>query len=260
MGEPVIEFEGVTVAYSHRIALYDITLTIKRGEFIGVIGPNGSGKSTMLKSILGLTKPLRGKLSLFGDNCPFARSFRSRIGYLPQREVIDPRFPIIVRELVLMGRYGTIGLLHSPTKKDKEVAMQALKQVGMEDFAEEPVGHLSGGQQQRVLIARALAQEPEVLLLDEPTTGLDVAAQEKIVDIICKIHKEKGITVLFVTHDVNQISSHVDKLAYLNRRLYAFGRPEEVLRRETLTQIYGTEVTVLEGHGRPQVIVGDHHA
>ncbi len=237
MNKPIIEFQGVTVGYSNRLAFYDITLKIEKGEYIGIIGPNGSGKSTMLKTILGLIKPIEGRISVFGMDTNGACKFRSRIGYLPQKEAIDPRFPILVKEVVLMGRYSSIGFFNSPSKKDKDIAFKALSQVDMEDFVDEAMGHLSGGQQQRVLIARALAQEPDILLMDEPTAGVDVETQEKILDITCKIHKDEGLTILMVTHDINQIFPYVNRVAYLNTKLYAIGEPKEALNWPPLARV-----------------------
>jgi ABC-type Mn2+/Zn2+ transport system ATPase subunit len=173
---------------------------------------------------------------------------------------VDPHFPITVMETVMMGRYSTLGLFRRPGKKDRELVLHALEEVEMEAFLDAPLGHLSGGQQQRVLIARALAQDPEVLLLDEPTTGIDAPTQHNIIRLISKLHRDLKLTVLLVTHDINMISPFADRIALINKKLYAVGTPEEVLTQETLSRIYGKQVIVTTKDEGTFVIVGDHHA
>jgi len=180
-GKPLIRFDHASFRYPHGPALEDITLEIADGEFVGVIGPNGSGKTTLLRAILGLMPPTRGSLRIFDCACQNLRCYhRARIGYLPQKRAVDPYFPITAREAVLMGRAGAIGLWKRPGKADLEIVRHALEDVGMEDYEDHPLGALSGGQQQRVFIARALAQHPQILLLDEPTTGIDTTTQHNV--------------------------------------------------------------------------------
>lgn len=256
MGGPIIHFEQATLAYGRRVALEDITLDVAEGEFLGIIGPNGSGKTTMLRAILGLLPPVRGSARVFDCACEALRcAHRARIGYLPQMGASDPYFPITAYEAVLMGRYSAIGLLRRPGPKDREMARAALRDVGMEPSAATPLAHLSGGQQQRVMIARALAAQPEILLLDEPTTGIDLPSQQDLMELIVRLHKIRGLTVLLVTHDVNLIRSSVHRLALLNRRLHALGPPETVLTKEILTRVYGREV-IMSG---PYILLGDYH-
>lgn len=259
--EWVIRLKEVTVGYADQVALEQVTLRVHRGEFVGLIGPNGSGKTTTFRTILGLLEPISGTVEVLGRRGKAVRKVRSRIGYLPQREDIDPRALGSVFDVVLMGRYSRLGLFRRPGLRDREIAQWALEQVHMAEFASYPIGHLSGGQQQRVLVARSLAQEPEILLLDEPTTALDVATQQQLIQLIGEIHRTLGLTVLFITHDVNMLIGLADRVAYLNRRLYAIGPPEEILTREMLTRIYGHEVTLLTREdGRMCVVVGDSHA
>ncbi len=261
MANPVIQFSNVTIAYQNKPALQDVTLAIQEGEFLGIIGPNGSGKTTFLKTILGLILPQKGSVVIFDCACENLRCHhRARIGYLPQKELTDPNFPITVLETVLMGRYGALGLFRRPSEKDRRIAKEALKNVGLEELEDSPLGQLSGGQQQRVLIARALAQQPEILLLDEPTTGIDAPTQHNIIELIRLLHKELRLTILFVTHDINMISPFVDRLALFNRRLVVIGPPSSVLNKETLSLVYGKEVIVMDREMRSYVIVGDHHA
>lgn len=256
MAGPIIQFEKATFAYGHTTALEDVTLEVAEGEFLGIIGPNGSGKTTMLRAILGLLPPRQGSARVFDCACEALRCYhRARIGYLPQMGTTNPSFPITVSEAVLMGRYGAIGLLRRPGPKDREMAQTALHDVGMERYASTPLAHLSGGQQQRVMIARALAAQPEILLLDEPTTGIDLPSQQDLIELVSRLRRMHGLTVVLVTHDVNLIRSSVHRLALLNRRLHAIGPPEVVLTRETLSAVYGREV-MMTG---PYILLGDYH-
>ena len=256
-GKPLIRFNHATFVYQHGPALEDITLEIADGEFIGIIGPNGSGKTTMLRAILGLMPPAKGSLQIFDCACQDLRCYhRARIGYLPQKRAVDPHFPITVREAVLMGRAGAIGLWHRPGKTDREIARHALEDVGMAEFEDHPLGALSGGQQQRVFIARALAQHPQILLLDEPTTGIDTTTQHNVLDLIQHLHGDLHLTIVLVTHDINLIAPLAERLALLKTRLYAVGSAKKVLSKEILAQVYGPQILTTDtGH----VIVADHH-
>ena len=256
----IIQFQNVTVSYENRIALEDVTFDLEEGEFLGIIGPNASGKTTLLKTILGILKPVKGTVLVFGEDLAHNGHIRSNIGYVPQKEYIDPTIPFLVKDLVLMGRYAKIGLFKRPSREDFRLMEQVLRDVGMDDMEDEPVGHLSGGQLQRALIARALISEPRILLLDEPTTGLDVNSQIAIIRLISKLHKEKELTVLFVTHDINTIINHCSRVMYLNRRIYAIGKPVDVLNEDVLRRVYGTDVRILAFNGAPYVAVSDHHA
>lgn len=257
MPKPIITFQQATFGFPGVIALQDISLDILEGEYVGIIGPNGSGKTTMCRAMLGLMPPLKGTLQIFDCSCDELRCHhRARIGYLPQKGKIDQNFPITVLEAVMMGRYGALGLFRRPGKHDRQIAMDALENVGMQDHWNTPLGHLSGGQQQRVLIARALAQQPQVLLLDEPTTGIDIVTQHSVLDLIKRLHRDLGLTVLLVTHDLNMIRAHVDRLVLLKTTLFAAGPPDEVLKTDVLQQVYGKDLVVSE---RDQVIVRDYH-
>jgi ABC-type Mn2+/Zn2+ transport system ATPase subunit len=257
MAHPIIRFSHATFGFPGVIALKDISLEIPEGEFVGVIGPNGSGKTTLCRAVLGLMQPLEGSLQIFDCACEELRCHhRARIGYLPQKESLDRNFPITVFETVLMGRYGALGLFRRPSRHDREIALESLSNVGMQDHADTALGHLSGGQQQRVLIARALAQQPQVLLLDEPTTGIDITTQHSVLDLIRRLHQELKLTILLITHDINMIRTHVDRLVLLKTRLYAAGPPEEVLRPDVLRQVYGKDLVITE---KDLLIVEDYH-
>jgi ABC-type Mn2+/Zn2+ transport system ATPase subunit len=257
MAHSIIRFSHATFGFPNVIALKDISLEIPEGEFVGVIGPNGSGKTTLCRAVLGLMRPVEGSLQIFDCACEELRCHhRARIGYLPQKDSTDRNFPITVLETVLMGRYGVLGLLRRPSRRDRDIALEALSNVGMQDHCDTALGHLSGGQQQRVLIARALAQQPQVLLLDEPTTGIDIPTQHSVLDLIRRLHRDLKLTILFITHDINMIRSHVDRLVLLKTRLYAAGPPEEVLRPDVLRQVYGKDPVITE---KDLIIVEDYH-
>ncbi len=255
--EPIIHFDHASFGFPGLIALKDISLAIYEGEFVGVIGPNGSGKTTLCRAVLGLLAPVEGHLRIFDCACDELRCHhRAKIGYLPQKGVVDRNFPVTVLETVMMGRYGALGLFKRPGRKDYDIALEALTQVGMESHKDDALGHLSGGQQQRVFIARALAQQPKVLILDEPTTGLDITTQHNVIELVQHLHDELQLTVLLITHDINMIRSRVDRLVLLKTRLFAAGTPSEVLKPEILYQVYGKELVITE---KDLVIVEDYH-
>jgi zinc transport system ATP-binding protein len=264
---PVIELEHVYVAYHQRLVLEDVSLRVEKGQFVGVIGPNGSGKTTLLKAILGLVRPTRGQVRVFGVPPWELDGGRSRIGYVPQIVDIDSRFPIHVADVVMMGRYRRIGLLRRPGPADREAVRWALAQVGMQALADRQIGELSGGQRQRVFVARALATlrqaqdtaEPELLLLDEPTTGFDVAMTEGLYQLLHQLHRSLDLTLLLVSHDVGVVSQFVDQVACISRRLVAHGRPDEMEGEGLLECMYGPE-TMLFGHGHvPHIVVDKEH-
>jgi zinc transport system ATP-binding protein len=263
--ETIVDLEHVSVAYGPILAIEDVTFRVKRGQFVGVIGPNGSGKSTLLRVVLGLSKPIRGTVQVFGKPREKLGVDVQRIGYVPQLSTLDRSFPVRAGEVVLMGRYGRIGLMRRPGRGDREAARHALEQVGMSEFSERQIGRLSGGQLQRILVARALAAEPELLLLDEPTTGIDATTTESLYDLINKLNKDLGLTIILVSHDLNVVSKYVDTVACMNRRMATHGRPCEVLGSEMLKDIYGDGVMFFT-HGKvPHMVVdtvclADDHA
>jgi zinc transport system ATP-binding protein len=223
----IIELRGVSFAYGEELALENINLAIHQGDYLGVVGPNGGGKTTMLKIMLGLLKPQSGEVLLFGQ--PIGK-FKEwwRIGYVPQKAVnFDIKFPATVEEIVLMGRFGKRGLLRRMTKEDKEKALWALEQVGMREYKDHLIGNLSAGQQQRVFIARAIAGEPEVIFLDEPTAGVDTESQEKFYALLRKLNKDLDLTLVLISHDIGIIASEATEMAHVNRKLTYHGSSEE---------------------------------
>jgi ABC-type Mn2+/Zn2+ transport system ATPase subunit len=254
---PIIRFDHASFGFPGVTALEDITLSIEAGEFVGVIGPNGSGKTTLCRAVLGLLAPIKGQLHIFDCACQELRCHhRAKIGYLPQKGVVDRDFPVTVFETVMMGRYGALGLFHRPGPEDRRIALESLALVAMERYKDTALGHLSGGQQQRVFIARALAQHPKVLLLDEPTTGLDLPMQHNVIELIQHLHETLGLTVLLITHDINMIRSRVDRLVLLKTRLHAAGPPADVLKPNILEQVYGKGLVISD---KDLVIVEDYH-
>ena len=251
---PIVQLDQVTVAFQDVLVLDEVSLSVPPGSFLALLGPNGAGKTTLLKVILGLVRPTAGTVRVFGRHPWELDGERSRIGYVPQVLSVDLNFPVRAAEAVLMGRYGRIGLLHRPALKDRAAADRAMERVGITDLASRPIARLSGGQRQRVFLARALANEPDLLLLDEPTTGVDPAAGESLYELLRQLH-QSGMTILVVSHDVGVVASYVDGVACLNRRLVAHGRPAEVLGSEELAQMYGCDAMFFH-HGRvPHLVV-----
>jgi ABC-type Mn2+/Zn2+ transport system ATPase subunit len=246
--------QHVTVAYGPKVVLDDIGTEVRRGQVVGVIGPNGGGKSTLLQAILGLVPLVRGTITVFGR--PSAGQ-RARIAYVPQREVVDWEFPVTVREVVLMGRYPHTGWLRRPGRRDHAVVDRMLERVGMRAEARTEIGQLSGGQQQRAFLARALAQEADVLLLDEPLNGIDATTQEVILAVI-EEQRVQGRIVVLATHDLVSASCACDCLCCVNQRLVSFGPVQETYTAETLSATYGGPVILLGASaaaGRP----ASHH-
>ena len=237
---PVLELEGVTARYDGTPALENVSFRVRRGDQVAVVGPNGAGKSTLFNIIAGILKPQQGVVRIAGSG----PSDHICIGYVPQRNRIDWRFPVNVEDVVMMGRIGKIGLLRRPGREDRQKVRDALAKVDMLSFAHRQIGELSGGQQQRVFLARALAQEAELLLLDEPLAGLDMPSQEAILRILSQMRAD-GITILVATHDLNQAAEKFDQMILLNRRVIAYGPPSEVLTTENLARAYGGQLHVL---------------
>ena len=248
-GSTVVKLEGVWVSFHETLALKDVHLEIEDGEFVGLIGPNGSGKTTLIKVILGLVKPDRGRVEVFGVPPHRLGARRHLVGYVPQRSQGDWTFPVSVLDVVLMGRYGRLGLVRRPSRADREVAMRALEDVQMQDFTRRHLSELSGGQQQRVMIARALASEPRLLLLDEPVAGVDACGEERFYRLLQGLKQYQGLTIVVVTHDLVVVSAYVEKLACLNQTLFTHAPPSEVITAGTLEKVYGCEVELL-AHGR----------
>ncbi len=240
-GAPSVAVENISVQYNGHKALDGITFELVRGERVAVVGPNGAGKSTLFKVLAGVLAPQTGRVRLYGGE----PSQHICVGYVPQRSQIDLTFPATVRDVVLMGRYGKIGLLRWPGRRDHRLVEECLQVVNMVHLAHRQIGELSGGQQQRVFVARALAQEAEIMLMDEPFTGLDVSSQEDIMHILDELTR-RHVTVLVATHDLNQAASCFTRVMVLNHRLVAFGPPDEVFTSDLLREAYGDQLRLVE--------------
>lgn len=249
MSEPAAELKNVSLALRGVPVLEDVTLRIEAGDYLALLGPNGGGKSTLLKVILGLVEPDRGSVRVFGQA---ARAARGRVGYVPQYFHFDRDFPIRVLDVVLMGRVGR-NRLGALDDEDRAIAGSALARVEMDRLAARPIGALSGGQLQRVLIARALAQQPELLLLDEPTSSLDERIERSVWELFAELSQEMAVVV--VSHDIGAISQHVRGVACLNQRLHA--HPTRELTPEILEATYGCPVDLL-AHGQPHRVLHSH--
>ena len=238
---PILEVHDLTVSYERKPVLWNIDLSLPKGSLVGIIGPNGAGKSTLIKSIMGLLPLSSGYVKLFDKPL---QKVRNKVSYVPQRESVDWDFPISVFDVVLMGRYGKMGLIRRPSKKDKAIAHQALEQVGMSAFSKRQISQLSGGQQQRVFLARALAQEAELYLMDEPFVGVDAATEAAIIEILRKMRAENK-TVIVVHHDLQSAIEYFDWVVLLNMRLVASGKTKDTLTPNLLEETYGGRLTVL---------------
>ncbi|WP_420644655.1 metal ABC transporter ATP-binding protein [Candidatus Leptofilum sp.] len=246
-------------------AVENISFTAQQGERIAVVGPNGAGKSTLFKLIVGTVKPSEGQVQIFGHG----PDGHICIGYVPQRNEIDWSFPVTVEDVVMMGRVGQIGLFRWPRRADWELVRHSLDRVGVSHLAKKQIGELSGGQQQRVFIARALAQEAELLLLDEPLNGLDLPTQQTIFDVLDSLRPD-GVTVLVATHDLQLAADRFDKIMLINRQIIAFAAPTAVLTSENLLQAYGGHVHHLPGAaqailvddccGHDEPVIGERNA
>jgi manganese/iron transport system ATP-binding protein len=241
-------FRDVVLGYGRRRIVQDISFDIDRGEFLGLVGPNGSGKTTLLRGLLGTLAPMGGSVRL---------SPEVRFGYVPQRDQVDNRFPLRVVDVVLMGRYHRIGLGKRPVAADRAAAAGAMERVGIADLALTHVSDLSGGQKQRTLIARALVGDPTVLVLDEPTNGLDLVATTQILGLVSELH-DNGLTVLMVSHALTEVANYVERIGLLVNGRLRMGPVEEVLTEDSLSGLYGIPVEVASV-GNHRIVLARHH-
>ena len=231
----LITFDGVTLGYGRRPVLTGLGFEIPEGDFLGLVGPNGAGKTTILRAILGSLAPMCGSIT---------RADGLRFGYVPQRDQVDYNFPLKVVDVVLMGRYDRVGLARRPGKLDHDRARAALEHVGIASLANEPLSALSGGQRQRCLIARALVGEPNLLILDEPTNGMDLVSTTQILALVRELHERDGLTVLMVSHALNEVANYVRRIALVLEGAFRVGEVDEIMTEETLSEMYGIPVEV----------------
>ena len=243
---PLIRFEHVSVGYRRHAVLRDVNLAVAPGEFLGIVGPNGAGKTTLLKTVLGTLRPLRGRLTHGLQAGTF--------GYVPQREAVDETFPLTVREMIVMGRFARIGLLRRPRAEDYNRVTAAAEYVGLKPLLDRRYRTLSGGQKQRTLIARALVVEPSVLLLDEPTNGMDLPAEKAIMELVSRLHRDGKLTVIMVSHLLNVVAAHVQRLAIVGHGRVEVGPVGSMLTAEKLSALYRTPVVVSQVDGQTVVL------
>ncbi len=237
----IIQLSDVSFAYGDEMVLEHVTIPVHRGDYLAIVGPNGGGKSTLLRVLLGLETPRSGSVSLFGQDIKKFKGWK-KIGYVSQLAThIDVNFPMTVQEVVLMGRFPRLGLLQLPGKKDHEAVENALKEVGMWEYRDRRIGDLSGGQKQRVFIARCLAGEPEVIILDEPTVGVDVKTQKQFYALLQKLNTTMNLTLILVTHELDVVDHEATEIAYINKTLVYHGVPKNFVHTEYFARLSGKE-------------------
>ena len=241
LSQPILALKEVTVQFNGLTALDRISFEMHQGERVAVIGPNGAGKSTLFNIIAGVLRPTQGQINIYRNE----PGRHVCIAYVPQRSQVDWKFPVNVADVVMMGRVPKLGLLRWPSRQDWAFAHEMLDLVGMEPLARRQIGELSGGQQQRVFIARALAQEAELMLMDEPLTGLDARSQEEIFTILDKL-RQRRVTIMVATHDLNLAAERFDRLMLLNQRLLGFGQSADVFTPDLLSQAYSGHMRVIQ--------------
>jgi zinc transport system ATP-binding protein len=234
---PVIEVQDLSLRRNGRTVLRQVGFRIEETELVGIIGPNGGGKTSMLQVLLGVIRPYQGRVRVLGREPSRLDRVRGEIGYVPQSKRFDRDFPARARDVVVMGTYTQVGLLRWPGSKERKLAFDALDQMGMAALANRPIGRLSGGEQQRVFIAQALVSRPKLLILDEPTVGVDREGEESLIGLLIRLRKESDLTVLMVSHNVSLIRAHTDRILGLNRELI-FNGPASTLTNETIAQMY----------------------
>jgi manganese/zinc/iron transport system ATP- binding protein len=241
----VLDVHDMTVAYQRRPVLWDVDVTIEGPGLVGIVGPNGAGKSTFLKAVLGLLPMVSGRVQVLGESI---ERVRGRIGYVPQRESVDWDFPIRVMDVVLMGTYGRLGWFRRPGAPERERARLCLERVGLAGLGNQQIGQLSGGQQQRTFLARALAQDADLYVMDEPMAGVDAATESIIFQLLREL-RSQGKTVLVVHHDLRTVARYFDQVILLNTRLIAAGATERAFTSDNLRKTYGARLSILEAAG-----------
>lgn len=245
---PIIDVRNVTFAYGDVPAVTDLSFSVQPGDYVGVIGPNGGGKTTLIKLLLGLLKPTAGSITILGQ--PIGElSERHTIGYVPQRITHTAvEFPATVTEIVASGRTAQLGLWHQFSDADRQAVQQALIHAEIQHLHNRRLAQLSGGERQRVLIARALAANPQMLILDEPTVGVDLKTQEKFFEFLADLNQQHGMTILFVTHDLDVIAQEASTILCLNHGLVCYGAPEDFIKAEYMEQLYGKTMKFIRHH------------
>ena len=245
---PIFDVKNLTFTVRGQTILQNISFQIFHGEYIAIIGPNGGGKTTLIRMLLGLEKPTSGEIRIFGKKLKNFKEWH-KIGYVPQRAAhVDANFPATVEDIVKMGRIAKRKLFSVMSQEDKAMVEDAMLKMDILDLREKMVGTLSGGQRQRVMIARALASSPEILILDEPNTGVDVKSQQRFYKLLSKLNKEDGITILFITHDIGVIADDIGRLFTINQKATICNDPKKALSCEDMSELYGIEAHLIHNH------------
>jgi zinc/manganese transport system ATP-binding protein len=256
----IITVENLAAGYQNNIVWQDANFTVDHGEFVAIIGPNGSGKTTLFRLLLGMQQPIRGNIKIFNT---LPKRGNPHIGFVPQRHLIDPEMTIESLELIRLGFSGKRWGFNPFSQKDREYAHDALKAVGAEALAHRSLGVLSGGELQRVFLAEALVSDPDLLLLDEPLSNLDIRAEQELVQLIDNVVRARNVTALLIAHNINPLLQVLDKVIYIVNGKVAIGKPKEVLTSESLSALYGTQVEVLRGSQGQVAVIGieenQHH-
>lgn len=258
---PIVRFDGVTSGYDDKVVFDGLDLSIPSGLYTGIVGPSGSGKTTLLKVILGVVGVTAGSVAV-GGRLVNGRTARG-VGYVPQIETVNWNFPVTVEQVVLMGRHREAGWLPWPSREDRRIALDLLEHLGIRQYADRQIRALSGGEQQRVFLARALISRPRLLILDEPTSGVDLKTQHHILHLLSQLNRE-GITIILTTHDLNSVARHLPWVICFNRHIVAQGDPQEVFTSEILSRTYNSEMVVVKQEGLLLIAdspeVGAHYA
>ncbi len=245
---PIFDVKNLNFRVGNQDILKNISFEIHNGEYVAIIGPNGGGKTTLIRMLLGLNKPTSGEVRIYGKKISRFKEW-NKIGYVPQRAShVDANFPATVEDIVQMGRVSKRGFFSGMSKEDKETVHDAMLKMDVVDLKDKMVGTLSGGQRQRVMIARALASKPEILILDEPNTGVDMASQKRFYALLSKLNKEENITIVFITHDVGVIADDIGRLFTINQKAIICNNPKEALSCEEMSDLYGIEAHLIHNH------------
>lgn len=241
--DPIISIKGLSVRYGNRQALADFSVDLYRGDFVALLGTNGSGKTTILRCLVGFVRPTAGSIMIFGADVTgsIGKGIRKRIGYVPQAHSIDPRAPFSVADVVAIGRFGTVGMGRRLSPQDRELIQRSLRDTGIAPLSGRPIGQLSGGERQKVQIARALCQTPEVLLLDEPTAHIDLKTQDELMDLLKKLHEDRGITIVLVMHDIHNLPTQCNRSIIVSEghKIYD-GDAQGISPRDVLSHLNGS--------------------
>jgi len=245
---PIFDVASLSLQINSQVILDSLSLKIFSGEYDAIIGPNGGGKTTLIRLLLGLEKPTSGTIKIFGKNIADFKEWH-KIGYVPQRAShVDAAFPATVLDVVKMGRTAKRGFFARYSAEDAACVEDAMKKMDVLDIKDKMIGTLSGGQRQRVMIARALASKPEVLILDEPNTGVDVVSQQRFYELLRKLNRDEKLTIVFITHDIGVIADDIQRLFTVNRKLLTCNNPKEAISCEDMSRLYGVDAHLLSNH------------